>query len=86
MAMNLLDAVRNYLPSNVAETASRHLNESPSGISKAISAAVPALLAGFVNRAETGDAHGLLNDAHAAADSGVLDNPQGLFENAGGFL
>jgi outer membrane protein OmpA-like peptidoglycan-associated protein len=86
MAMNLLDAVRNYLPSNLADTASKYLNESPTGISKAITAAVPALLAGFVNRAESGDAHGLLNDAHAAADSGILNNPQGIFENTGGLL
>jgi outer membrane protein OmpA-like peptidoglycan-associated protein len=86
MAMNLLDAVRNYLPPNLADTASKYLNESPTGISKAITAAVPALLAGFVNRAESGDAHGLLNDAHAAADSGVLNNPQGLFDNPGGLL
>jgi outer membrane protein OmpA-like peptidoglycan-associated protein len=86
MAMNLLDAVRNYLPPNIADAASKYLNESPTGISKAITAAVPAMLAGFVNRAESGDAHGLLNDAHAAADSGILNNPQGLFDNAGGLL
>jgi len=86
MAMNLLDAVRNYLPSNLAETASKYMNGSPTGFSKAITAAVPVLLAGLVNRAESGDAHDLLNDAHAAADSGVLNNPQGLFENSGGLL
>lgn len=79
MAFNLLETVRGYLTPDLLEKASNHLGESSSGISKAASAAVPALLAMFVNRAERGDAQGLLQDAHEAANSNVLTNPQGLF-------
>ena len=87
MAFNLLETVRGYLTPDFLEKASNHLGESSSGISKAASAAVPALLAMFVNRAERGDAQGLLQDAHEAANSNVLTNPQGLFTGGiGSFL
>ena len=79
MAFNLLETVRGYLTPDLIEKASSHLGESSSGISKAASAAVPALLGMFVNRAERGDAQGLLQDAREAANSNVLSNPQSLF-------
>src|SRR5689334_19476323 len=83
MAFNLLDTVRGYLTPDLVEKASSHLGESSSGISKAASAAIPALLAMFVNRAEKGDAQGLLQDANEAANSNVLSNPMGLFSGGG---
>lgn len=78
MAFNLLDTVRGYLTPDLIERTSTHLGESPSGIRKALTAAVPTVLGLFVNRAERGDAQGLLNDAHDADDSNVLSNPQSL--------
>jgi outer membrane protein OmpA-like peptidoglycan-associated protein len=79
MALNLLDTVRSYLSPSLIERASSYLGESPTGINTALTAAVPAVLAMFVNRAERGDGHGLLNDAYEAADTNVLSNPQSLF-------
>ena len=79
MAYNLLDAVQNYLTPDLIDKASNHLGESNSGIHKAISAAVPALLGLFVNRTERGDAQGLLDDAREAANSNAFRQPQSLF-------
>jgi outer membrane protein OmpA-like peptidoglycan-associated protein len=79
MAFNLLETVRGYITPDLIEKASSHLGESSSGITKATTAAVPALLAMFTTRAEKGDAHGLLQDAQDAANSNVLTNPQSLF-------
>ncbi|RYF87200.1 MAG: DUF937 domain-containing protein [Chitinophagaceae bacterium] len=79
MAFNLLETVRGYLTPDLIEKASSHFGEPSSGIGKAASAAVPALLGMFVNRAERGDAQGLLQDAREAANSNVLSNPQSLF-------
>ncbi|RYZ00768.1 MAG: DUF937 domain-containing protein [Chitinophagaceae bacterium] len=87
MALNLLETVRGYLTPDLVDKASSHFGESSSGIGKAVSAGVPALLALFVNRAERGDAQGLLHDSREAANSNVLDNPHGLFSGgAGSFL
>jgi hypothetical protein len=87
MAFNLLDAVRSYVTPDLVDRLSNQLGESSSGVSRAITAAIPVLLAGFINRAEKGDADGLLRDAHVAADSNVLNNPQRLAETGmGNFL
>lgn len=79
MAFNLLDTVRGYLSPSLVERASSYLGESPTGINKALTAIIPTVLGMFVNRAETGNAQGLLNDAYEAADSNVLSQPQRLF-------
>lgn len=79
MAFNLLDTVRGYLTSNLIDRTSSYLGESPASIQKANTAAVPAVLAMFVNRAERGDAQGLLHDSYEADDSNVLNHPQRLF-------
>mgnify|MGYP002778094624 CR=1 FL=1 len=83
MITNLLDAVKNYLPSNLTGQLAGQLNESESGVSKALTAAVPAVLAGFVNRAESGDADGLLRDAREADNSNILGNIGGLLSGGG---
>jgi outer membrane protein OmpA-like peptidoglycan-associated protein len=79
MAFNLLDTVRGYLTPSLVERTSSYLGESPTGINKALTAVIPAVLAMFTNRAERGNAQGLLNDAYEAADSNVLNQPQRLF-------
>jgi hypothetical protein len=72
MASNLLETVRAYLTPDLIDSAGTHVGESSSGINKAVTASIPALLAMFVNRAEKGDAQGLYNDANEAANSNVL--------------
>ncbi|HUC80779.1 MAG TPA: OmpA family protein [Flavisolibacter sp.] len=84
MAFNLLDSVRSYLTPDLIDKASRHFGESSSGMGKAISAAIPALLGLFINRAERGDAQGLLDDARDAANSNAFQQPQNLFSGGMG--
>ena len=84
MAFNLLDAFRNYLTPDLVDKASSHLGENSSGISRALSAAVPALLGLFINRSERGDTQGLLDDARNAAGSNAFRHPQNLFSGGMG--
>lgn len=79
MAFNLIETVRNFITPDVEERAATHLGESRDGISRAISAAIPALFAGFVNRTESGDAQGLLNDARDAARHNLAESSATLF-------
>lgn len=83
MAFNLLDTVRGYLTPELIQKTGDYLGESPSDINKAASAAVPAVLATFVDRAEKGDAQELLNEATAAADDKVLADPRQLASTGG---
>lgn len=82
MAFNLIETVRNFITPDVEERAATHLGESREGIRKAISGAIPALFAGFVHRAENGDAEGLLSDARTAATHNLAESSATLF--AGG--
>ncbi len=81
MASNLLDTVRGYVTPDLLENASSHLGESSSGIKKAVNAAIPAVLAMFINRSEKGDSQGLYDDAIQAANSNVLDDRERLFKD-----
>ena len=82
MAFNLIETVRDFITPDVEERAATHLGESREGIRKAISGGIPALFAGFVHRAENGDAEGLLSDAHTAATHNLAESSATLF--AGG--
>lgn len=86
MASNLLETVRAYLTPDLIDSAGTHVGESSSGINKAVTASIPALLAMFVNRAEKGDAQGLYNDANEAANSNVLQDRQKLFSGGIGSI
>ncbi|HEY1023156.1 MAG TPA: DUF937 domain-containing protein, partial [Flavisolibacter sp.] len=79
MAFHLLDSVRSYLTPDLIDKAGSHLGENNAGISRAFSAAIPALLGLFINRSERGDAQGLLHDARDAAESNAFRHPQNLF-------
>jgi outer membrane protein OmpA-like peptidoglycan-associated protein len=82
MAINLLASIRDLFTPDVTERAATHFGESPSGVSKALSAVIPAVLAGFVQRAEGGHADGLLQDAREADNNNLLDNLGGMFGGA----
>src|SRR5688500_4275159 len=82
MAFNLIETVRNLITPDVEERAATHLGESRDGIRKAISGGIPALFAGYVHRAENGDAEGLLSDARTAASHNLAESSAILF--AGG--
>jgi outer membrane protein OmpA-like peptidoglycan-associated protein len=69
MSFNLLDTVKNYFNSEIVNQASSALGESSGGISKALSAIIPAGLAGIVNKATSGsdEANNILSMAKDAA-------------------
>lgn len=71
MSINLIDLIKGQLgPATVSQTATQ-LGESESGISKAISALLPAVVGGFVNSNTQTELFTTVKDA---ASSGVLSN------------
>jgi len=69
MSINLIDLIKGQLgPATVSQTATQ-LGESESGISKAISALLPAVVGGFVNSNAQSE---LFSTVKEAASSGVL--------------
>lgn len=71
MSTNLIDLIKGQLgPATVSQTATQ-LGESESGISKAISALLPAIVGGFANSNAQSE---LFNTVKEAASSGVLSN------------
>lgn len=77
MSFNLLDAVKGYVTPALISSAASMLGENPTGISKAMEAAVPSLLQGVLSKGAS-DSSGILDLAKQAAGSGVLDNLGGL--------
>ncbi|TDX86834.1 OmpA family protein [Epilithonimonas xixisoli] len=79
MSTNLIDLIKGQLgPATVSQTATQ-LGESESGISKAISALLPAVVGGFVNSNAQSELFSTVKDA---ATSGVLSNLLGNLEGS----
>ena len=71
MSLNLIDLIKGQLgPATVSQAASQ-LGESESGISKAISGLLPAIIGGLANNA---DKPGILDAITGASSSGLLGN------------
>lgn len=71
MSLNLIDLIKGQLgPATVSQAASQ-LGESESGISKAISGLLPAIVGGLANNA---DKPGVLDAISGASSSGLLGN------------
>ncbi|MCD9855316.1 DUF937 domain-containing protein [Epilithonimonas sp. JDS] len=71
MSTNLIDLIKGQLgPATVSQTATQ-LGESESGISKAISALLPAVVGGFANSNTQSE---LFSTVKEAASSGILSN------------
>ncbi|SDG42924.1 OmpA family protein [Epilithonimonas hungarica] len=78
MSINLVDLIKGQLgPETVSQTATQ-LGESESGISKAISALLPAVIGGFANNNTQSE---LFSTVKEASSSGVLSN---LLQNLNG--
>lgn len=77
MAFNLIESFRNLLTPEVVDKAASQYGESNSGINKALTGAIPAILAGFVHKAETGDADSLLREAKDAANNNLGNFSEG---------
>lgn len=79
MSINLIELVKSQLGPETVSQAATQLGESESGVSKAISALLPAVIGGFSNSNAQSELFSTLKDA---ASSGVLSNLLGnLGEN-----
>ena len=88
MSVNLLETVKGVLNEQLIGNTASALNENESGISKAISATVPAVLGGIIAKATSGD-HGpgaILDLASAAHKGGFLNNLTGSFDSNNSML
>ena len=71
MALNIIDLIKGQLGPALVSQAASQLGESESGISKAISGLLPAVVGGMANNA---DKPGVLDAITRAASSGMLGN------------
>ncbi|MEP6747202.1 MAG: OmpA family protein [Bacteroidota bacterium] len=82
MSFNLLDTVKGLFTPNLISSAASSLGESEGGIQKALSGAIPAILAGLVSKTEGNESSSNLFDlAKQAAGGGILNNLIGFLGN-----
>ena len=78
MSLNVIDLIKGQLGPALVSQAASQLGESESGISKAISGLLPAVVGGLANNA---DKPGVLDAITGAASSGLLGNLLGGSSN-----
>ncbi len=78
MSLNVIDLIKGQLGPALVSQAASQLGESESGISKAISGLLPAVVGGLANNA---DKPGVLDAITGAASSGLLGNLLGASSN-----
>jgi outer membrane protein OmpA-like peptidoglycan-associated protein len=83
MAFNLIEAAKNLLPNDLVSKAAGSLGETEGGIQKALSGAIPSVLAGLLGKSSGSGAGGILDIVKGAAGSGILNNLTGLFDGGG---
>ncbi len=69
----------NMITPNHIDTASQHLGESSSNISKAVGVGVPSILAGLISRVEKGEGSSVLSEAVQAGKNSDYSNLSSLF-------
>jgi outer membrane protein OmpA-like peptidoglycan-associated protein len=74
MSFNLIDSVRGLLGADLVPKASARLHDDETRIQYAMSGIVPAVLAGIIHKAGSGDARRMLVMAKDTANSNVLSN------------
>lgn len=84
MAFNLIDAAKGLIPNDLLSKAAGSLGESEGGIQKALSGAIPSVLAGLLGQSSGSGAGGILDLVKNAAGSGILNNIGGLIGGSGG--
>jgi OmpA-OmpF porin, OOP family len=82
MSANLLDSLKGYITPEIISQASSMLGESEGGISKAVSAVIPTLLGGLVNKTSDSGAMGSIMELVNKSTS----NSDGIFSNLTGLL
>lgn len=75
MSFNLVDSVKGLFTNELTSKMASAFGESEGGIQKALGGAIPAVLAGLLNKAGTTDgASSILNLSKEAASGGILNN------------
>lgn len=87
MSFNLIDTAKGLFTDELVKKASNYLNESESGVVKAIAGILPVVLSGFVNKVANHEgADFVAQTAKQQNESGVLSNLESFFGNDGGSL
>jgi outer membrane protein OmpA-like peptidoglycan-associated protein/uncharacterized protein YbjQ (UPF0145 family) len=84
MSFNLIGLVSDAFNSDIIKKAAAFNGESESAVTKALSAAVPAALAGIINKAEGSGVDAVIGLAKNAFNSGILSNLASTFSHEGG--
>lgn len=84
MSFNLIGLVTEAFNSDIVKKAAAFNGESESAVTKALGAAVPAALAGIINKAEGSGVDSVIGLAKTAFQSGILGNLASTFTHEGG--
>ena len=79
MSMNLIESVKGAFTNDFISKTSALFNETEGGISKALTAAVPAFLLGIISNASADGGSNVSNLGKQAVGSGLLGNLGGVF-------
>lgn len=79
MSFNILDAAKGLISNELISKAAGTLGESESGITKALSGAIPSVLAGLISNNANHGSSGIMDLVKGAAGSGLLGNLGNLF-------
>jgi len=85
MAFNLLDSVKGLVSEDLINKVASSLGESAGGVEKAITGAIPTVLAGILHHGTTeGGTQNILNLATDAHKSGLVNNLEGMLGSLSG--
>jgi outer membrane protein OmpA-like peptidoglycan-associated protein len=84
MSFNLISALQGAFNSEIVKGAAAYNGESESAITKSLSAAIPASIAGIINKAEGSGVDSVITLAKDAYKSGILGNLASTFTHEGG--
>jgi len=81
MPFNLVEVLQNTLGNQISKLASSAWNESEANTQKAVNAAIPAILTGFLNKGTNiVGAQNLITKLNSESDASVLDTIKGLVD------
>jgi outer membrane protein OmpA-like peptidoglycan-associated protein len=86
MSFNLIDAAKSLMSNDLVNRASSLLGETHANTQQAMNGIIPAVFAGVLNKAGSGDAQGVMNLAKEAAGSGALGNLGGIMSGGASTL
>jgi len=83
MSFNLIDSVKTLLSGDMLSKAAGMLGENSNNVTQAMSGIIPSILAGVLQKAGSGDGHGILSMVTDAAKNGIPSNLTALMGSGG---